>query len=711
MIDFGNLRIHIYSDTLFRIEYQPDRKFLHLPTLLMGKKLPSEISSTIKTSENTLEIQTKKCQLHYQKLGNRFDQDILEIRFLYGNEFRLWTPQYQHTTPIYEIWRSLDDWSRNVLRQPNPVIINKDGWHKIVDNSGSYWNDEIQWVTIQRPPYYENWYLFFYGDDPKIGFLDFIHLFGKPPLLPRQAFGAWYSRWYPFHQQELIELVKKYREHNIPLDVLVVDVDWHQEHWNGYDWRKDLFPNPQQFIQTIKDWGIRLVLNDHPGYENNDPLPENDSHLVKIKAELKEPPYKAMWACDWTRKSSVQAWANHCLKNILAQGIDWWWIDGWTDFGFLDIDSQYWVNWQYYEATKEFHPEKRALILSRWGGLGGHRYPIQFSGDTHSNFQALAREIEFTSYSGGVGANYWSHDIGGFHEGQIDEEVYLRWLQYGVFSPILRTHSNHGIREPFNFSNQALEISRRLINLRSYMIPYWEHLNHKYQKDGFPSILNMAFLNPQIYAHNQHNQQYLIGQEILVSPITASLQGNNKISKEVFLPEKRWLDTIDGKWKNGNCQVTTISSISHIPVFICSGAIIPTSPSNIPTGAYKELHIHLFGNITENEYLFSLDDGDTAEDSKEYRSTTLIINAQQKEKILQIQCKISENQEFLPQMLRFIYYPDQQNVKLLNISADENSQIYSLITKINEQTVPCLSWGINQKDLKPVNTFELEIQP
>lgn len=147
---------------------------------------------------------------------------------------------------------SLDQWPQGLKRNYKPIIINNDGWHTIVDNAGAYWDTSKNWVKVKRPEYYENLYLFFYGDDIAQAFKDFTHLFGKSPLLPRQAFGTWYSRWHDYSSDDLRALVKKYKKHNIPLDVLVIDVDWHKEHWNGYDWRKKSFPDHKKFIKEMK---------------------------------------------------------------------------------------------------------------------------------------------------------------------------------------------------------------------------------------------------------------------------------------------------------------------------------------------------------------------------------------------------------------------------------------------------------------------------
>ena len=523
MIEFKNIRVFVYSATLFRIEYQPQRQFEDHPTLLMGTRKPTEIEAIVKKRGNCLRVQTPKCELIYQQQGEDFAQDRLDIQFQHGDELRRWERSCQHTQSIPQVYRSLDEWPQGVNRHSTPIIINNDGWHVISDNAGVYWDCERQWPVVERRPYYQNLYLFTYGHDISQAFADFVHLFGRPPLLPRQAFGAWYSRWYDYQDQELLQLLDEYEQHQLGLDVLVVDVDWHRHHWNGYDWRSSSFPSPQKFIAAVKKKGLKLMLNDHPGYDLYDPLPEDDSQLAALRKQIPEPPYKGMWACDWSRASIVEKWAQLCLGKLLQQGIDWWWIDGWGDQPFPGIDGQLWLNWQYYRITRSLSPQKRALILSRWGGIGSHRYPVQFSGDTHSTFAQLEFQIAYTAYSGGVGAYYWSHDLGGFHEAEIDEELYIRWIQFGTFSPIFRTHSNHGIREPFRFSARALAIYRKYIRLRYQLLPYFEQLHFRNHLTGWPLLAPLRFTHPDADTGEQYPGQYLLGDYLLLAPINLTI--------------------------------------------------------------------------------------------------------------------------------------------------------------------------------------------
>ncbi len=679
MIVFHGLRVSVYSDTLFRIEYQPQARFLNLPTLMMGTRLPTEIPAQIEQKDHTLVIRTAKCQLIYEHLGDDFSQDRLEIHFVCNKQEVIWTPKSKHEVPGFPITRSLDDWPQGLPRCPQEVIVHPDGWHWIKDNAGAYWDVQQQWAKVYRQPYYENWYVFLYGDDLQTAFQDFIHLLGQPPLLPRKAFGTWISRWYSYTEDELLALLEEYKKYEVPLDILVVDADWHEDRWNGYDWRLSHFPNPQKFIDKIHQLGLSLILNDHPGYAMNDPLPEHDSHLPKLQTALREPPYKGLWACDWSRQSVVQKWAKVCLQDLLKQGADGWWIDGWTDVPFPDVDSQLWVNWQYYKATQAIKPHARVLILSRWGGLGSHRYPVQFSGDTHSNFKSITQEVEFTAYSGGVGANYWSHDIGGFHEGEINEEVYIRWFQFGALSPIFRTHSNHGTREPFRFSNQALAIYQAYMRLRYMLLPYWENLALQNHLTGFPSFAAMEFLWPRAKEAQEYHYQYCIGKSLLVAPITHAMENIQETTeKKVWLPPGKWFNVIDGIWQAGDCVVSVYAKLCQTPIFIAGGAILitalgPLSP--ITSGPYAHLCIHIFAGIEKNAATFYLDDGITGKSFDSIHSTQIKIGYEETAQECTICYEFAGVRDFLPQKLHLAFHPNFQVQEHIAWESSTNSEL------------------------------------
>ncbi len=279
---------------------------------------------------------------------------------------------------------------------------------------------------------------------------------GRIPLPPRFAFGAWWSRYWAYSDQELDELVRGFRENDTPLDVLVIDMDWHinQEQlkamgekdqsgyelgWTGYTWNKPVSRS-------------RCVPEEDPrrGPEDHDELcipPRASSHGSRRIRR-----WRAPWASTRQRRSTFRSiptdkkWATNYFDLVLhpleKQGIDFWWLD-WQQQPMMTklpgVTNTWWLN--YLHFTDQQREGKRPLLFHRWGGLGNHRYQIGFSGDTVSVWDSLAFQPWFTATAANVGYAYWSHDIGGHMPGAVDPELYTRWVQFGAFQPILRTHT------------------------------------------------------------------------------------------------------------------------------------------------------------------------------------------------------------------------------------------------------------------------------
>lgn len=695
----SRIRIQAYSDTLFRVEYQPEGEFEDKPTLLMGEELPRPVRAKTIVRGNRLTVRTSRCELVYVRTGDDFTKDTLRVTYRRGGARRTWTRGDRHRHPVPEVWRSLDAWDRDVKRHAVPILINSDGWHIIEDNAQVYWDKKSAWPVVRRRPYYQNLYLFFYGDDVRQAFKDYITLFGRHPMIPRQALGAWYSRWHDYKDPELRALIEQYRKHNVPLDVLVVDVDWHKHHWNGYDWRTASFPNPPDFIRHVKDSGMKLVLNDHPGYELYDPLPDDDSRLARMKPSIGEPPYKGMWACDWGRKSVTDKWVKVCLQEMLRQGIDGWWIDGWGDNPFPNVDGQLWLNWQYFRATRDLRPNERPMILSRWGGIGSHRYPVQFSGDTHSRFDVLEHQIPYTAYSGGAGAAWWSHDVGGFHEGEIDEEVYLRWVQFAALSPIFRTHSNHGIREPYKFSCRALEIYRSFIRLRYRLIPYLEQLQFSLRQTGFPLVYPMDFAHPSDSRARRFPGQYYLGSSILVAPVTCAVSKSKKTAaKTVWLPDGRWLDVQTGKWVAGSRVVTKNAKIDEMPLFVREGSILPSIQvlTPIQTGPYRQVTFNVFGTGRDSSEQFWFDDGLTPHDFEPRHVSRMTVECRTRKGVMDVRISADPkySHDHLPREIRFnlVLSEKIRKIRLNGRNIIANPSGPALLAAILPPAAECLSW-------------------
>jgi hypothetical protein len=223
--------------------------------------------------------------------------------------------------------------------------------------------------------------------------------------------------------------------------------------------------------------------------------------------------------------------------------------------------------------------ERRGLLLSRYAGLGSQRYPAGFSGDTHSTWESLAFQPWFTATAVNVGFPWWSHDIGGFMQGVRDPELFIRWLQLGVFSPFVRLHSGKRIfntKEPASFGKVAEPVIGHWLRLRHRLIPYI------YTEQQRQSCLEGSFIRPIYYdypeeaaAYGQPNQ-YLFGRDLMVCPITAPADADTGLGEvKVWLPRGVYTDIFTGKTYDGGRSLKLYRNMEQMPVLARAGAILP----------------------------------------------------------------------------------------------------------------------------------------
>ena len=274
-------------------------------------------------------------------------------------------------------------------------------------------------------------------------------LTGKPPMIPRYALGNWWSRFYKYSAEELTSLMDDFRSRDIPFSVLMVDMDWHwtdvkkrfgynslagsylfQRGWTGYTWNSELFPDYRKFLDEMHKRGLMIGLNLHPhggvrSFETQYPEMAKRAGV----ADGERVPF------DFVNDRARRDYFDVLMHPYERDGVDFWWID-WQQgkrSGFKGLDPLWALNHFHYLDSDR--PERRGMILSRYSGVGSHRYPVGFSGDTIISWRSLRFQPYFTASASNVGYTYWSHDIGGHTLGNpYSSECIPRFCGY-----ILRT--------------------------------------------------------------------------------------------------------------------------------------------------------------------------------------------------------------------------------------------------------------------------------
>lgn len=626
----GNARFTVYADGCVRLEYSYGGKFAEGPSLLVGRKPAKPASAEVEQKDKSLTIRTPKFELHYTDDGQCFSPANLKIHHRnHTGHPMIWTPGKRDGGNLGTVTRCLDQWKwcGGPAHFPVEGILSTDGGHFVQDDHRVYWSLKHDWPENLGSAVQFDGYFFAYGNDYKGALRDFTTVFGKVPMVPRWTFGFWYSRWYAYTDKEFIDLVKRYRKEGIPIDVMIIDTDW-RHGWGGYDWNPKFFPKPKQALAALHKLGVQTSLNDHPGYDNYDSLPADDSHLPAIAKRLGALPHQGQWACDWSRKEAVQAWKDVVLGPRHDEGMDFWWVDGWIKPPFGGTDSQLWANRVYFELAEE-RTGKRGMILARWGGVGSHRYPVQFSGDTPSEWGVLQHQVEFTARSGNLGAVYWSHDIGGFFGREIDEELFIRWSQFGAMSPVFRTHSDHGTREPWAFSPRAKAIFRKQARIRYALAPYFYTLSREAHDTGLP-LIRPLYLE---YSDNDggalwRKHQYLVGRDLLVIPADGPADKTSGLfRKRAYFPPGVWRELETGEAVKGMRDGHVEIPLDRIPTYVRQGAIIPSQPppAALGTATPAEIHFDYYPDpLADSSYELYEDDGATRKCEKgEFARTTI----------------------------------------------------------------------------------------
>ena len=478
-----------------------------------------------------------------------------------------------------------------------PGLVSRDGW-VVVDDSARPLFDDSDWPWVVERPKREalDWYMFGHGHDYKAALGDFVRVAGRIPMPPRFAFGTWWSRYWSYSDREFMDLVGEFESHDVPLDVLVIDMDWHLTFnlrwgtprkdqsghslgWTGYTWNPALFPDPEGFLAWCDRRGLKTTLNLHPA---SGVQPHEKAYPEMARAMGIDPATQRYVPFDITNKTFATNYFEILHRPLERQGIDFFWLD-WQQASTTKTDGVNPTWWLNYAHTSDMERRGlRPLIFHRWGGLGNHRYQIGFSGDTHSVWESLAFQPHFTATAANVGYGYWSHDIGGHMPGEVDPDLYTRWIQFGVFSPILRTHTTKNPRSErriWAYPDEHAKVMRDAFLLRYALIPYLYTEARKTYETGVAFFRPLYYDWPEISAAYDATNQYMFGESMMVAPVLASGDWTlDRTVRDVWLPPGTWIEWFTGDVLEGPAQVQRTFTLDQIPVYVKAGAIVPMQP-------------------------------------------------------------------------------------------------------------------------------------
>ena len=595
-------RICLLTDALVRFEWSDTGHFEdHVTQTVLNRDFGRHVERTVTQRDGRIVIDTEHLHIDYD--GKPFSKEGLcvVVKHISSTQFNTWHYGDKTNGNLKGTARTLDEVNGSrKFDQPLEMgdgVISRDGWAVLDDSTSNVivLTDEVN----GKPNLFGSWvsprdkgcidlYFFGYAHRYIEAVQDFYRLTGPQPLLPRFAFGNWWSRYYRYTQSEYLALMDRFKREGIPFTTSVIDMDWHLvdgidpkygSGWTGYTWNSDLFPDHVAFLDELHRKGLKTTLNVHP----RDGIRAFESAYPKAARRMGvDPASGENLEFDLTDPDYMDAYfAMH--HDLEAEGVDFWWLD-WQQGGVTrqpGLDPLWILNHMHYLDSGR--DGRWPLTFSRYAGPGSHRYPVGFSGDTVITWESLAFQPQFTATASNIGYGWWSHDIGGHMFGYRDDELEARWYQLGAFSPINRLHSSNSPfsgKEPWNYTGDVRASMTASLRLRHAMLPYLYTMNYRAAFEGRPIVEPMYWQSPDTWASYEYPDEFRFGTELIVAPIVSA--ADRKVARgraDLWLPQGEWFDFFDGRryvarGVDGR-SITAWRALDRMPVFARAGAIVP----------------------------------------------------------------------------------------------------------------------------------------
>ena len=480
-------------------------------------------------------------------------------------------------------------------------------WHNAAIGEVHFGKNTTEWVAEVSS---QLDYFICAGDTPDEILSVYMDVTGKPPMMPEYGLGYWQCKLRYYNQEEVLKIAREHKERNIPLDVLVIDY-YHWPRCGDFRFDEEFFPNPKEMCDELKKMGIEPMVSFWPQVdwrsENFDEMYHNGM-LVKSNSGVEVQMYfhgNNVFLDPTNPRTREYVW-NKCKKNYFDLGIENFWLDE-AEPEFMPYDFERYRYFMgpvtkignvfpreyerlFYEGLKSAGNES-VVSLSRCAWVGSQRYgALVWSGDIQSNYEDFRKQICAGIHMGLCGIPWWTTDIGGFANGNVNDEGFkellVRWFQYGTFLPVMRMHGSRrphkeiynkagecreatgADNEIWSYGEENYKIMRKFIEIREMMRDYTRSLMKETHEKGTPIIRALFYEFPQDEKCWDITDQYLFGSDILVAPVCYE----NAMKRKVYLPDgAKWTDARDGKVYDGGITIEAQAPIDTLPVFLRDG--------------------------------------------------------------------------------------------------------------------------------------------
>lgn len=712
MFTYKNTRFSVITPYLIRVEHQKSACFCDKPTQAVLNRFSDDIDLSYRFSDDNIVISTSKIEFTY---------DVKKCEFI---------------CVVLEDGRKISDLTKGNLKGTKRTLDGVNGKTSLCDgvvslNGVAVFDDSKSLILAEDgkvlPRDYEETdvYYFCYGYKYREAVKALFDLTGHSPLIPRFTLGNWWSRYKAYTQNEYTELMQRFIDEKIPVTVATIDMDWHWVDvvkkfgkdavdkndrknileffyntvfpgWTGYSWNTELFPDHKAFLDWLNANGFKVTMNLHPasGCKFFEDAYEDFCNFMGIDKNSRK-----QIGFDITDEKFIEGYFRFLHHPHEKEGVAFWWID-WqqgSNTSIKGLDPLWALN--HYHSLDISRDGKRPLILSRFAGIGSQRYPLGFSGDTVQTWKSLDFQPYFTSTASNVAYSWWSHDIGGHCRGYRDDELYLRWVQFGVFSPINRLHSTSNEfmgKEPWMYNKFVENTAVDFLRLRHRLIPYLYSMNRLTANEGRCLVEPMYYNNPKDKRAYMCPNEFWFGTELIVAPITSKTNEKTGLaSTKAYLPGGRFTDIFNGYIYNGNTLIEMFRDQSSIPVLAKEGAIIPLGPEKYDNSVENPDELEILISRGNNSFILYEDDGETLQyNDGKYCETRFEVKKDYKNVIFEINA-VKGDLSLIPEKrkycLRFLDITDAENISVevdgVCIDFDKKKIKNNLIVEISDSAV------------------------
>ncbi|POY40494.1 glycosyl hydrolase [Flavobacterium alvei] len=552
---------------------------------------------------------------------------------------------------------------------------------------------------------------------------NYTDLTGKQPLPARWTLGNFSSRFGYHSQEEVEKTIKKFEDDQIPVDAVILDLYWFGKEMKGtmgnLDWEKETFPNPEKMMADLNAKGIKTVLITEPFVLTTSKKWQEAVDKKVVATDKNGNPFTYDFYFGNTGiidifKPEGKDWFWNIYKRLINQGVGGLWGDlgepevfpseALTAGGKSDeIHNVYGHNWAKLIADgyKKDFPNQRPFILMRAGYSGSQRFGMMpWSGDVSRSWGGLQSQTEISLQMGMQGMAYMHSDLGGFAGDYFDNELYLRWLQYGVFQPIFRPHAQEEVASEVARKDIITKAkAKKLVELRYQLLPYNYTLAFENSQKGTPLMRPLFFEEPNNTKLLTVCETYLWGNDFLVTPITKS----GVTSTSVYFPKNNnWFDFYSDEEQLAGTTSTITVVEDHIPVFVRGGAFIPMIKTIQNTSKYSldnfDLHYYFDAKTTQSSGKLYNDDGKTANAFEKGAFEVLNFNGNTNGKtvVVKLSSEVGKNFPSSDKNVSFIVH----NIKAKSVTG--NGKTIAFKTVKNNIEIP-VSW-------KKGTAMEIKIQ-